>query len=115
MEPDTPPTGPATNHADTSKPGISLSGWIKANPVVSCRTEGDDGAILFNADTDSTLLINPTGIIVWNFLSKPRTVEEIVEYITNTFSNNPDLTSIRKDVESFVTDLAPDFIAEVLE
>ncbi len=98
---------------DTNKAGINLNGRITANPVVSCRIEGDDGALLFNPDTDTPLLINPTGIIVWNFINQPRTVEEIVEYITKSFSNNPDRASVRKDIELFVTDLAPDFISEV--
>jgi hypothetical protein len=113
MEHDKNTTGPANIHEHTIKTGISLNGQITANPVVSCRIEGDDGAILFNADTDSTLLINPTGIIVWNFLNQPRTVEEIVEYINKSYSNSPDHASVRKDIETFVTDLAPDFITEV--
>ncbi|MGA2934441.1 MAG: PqqD family peptide modification chaperone [Methanomicrobiales archaeon] len=106
MEPDKNTTGP-------NKTGIRLDGRITANPVVSCRIEGDNGALLFNADTDNTLLINPTGIIVWNFINQPRTVEEIVEYITRSCSNSPDHATVRKDIETFVTDLAPDFISEV--
>jgi hypothetical protein len=106
-------TGPDKKLKDTDKTGINLNGRITANTVVSCRIEGDDGALLFNADTDNTLLINPTGIIVWNFINQPRTVEEIVEYITKSYSNSPDQASVRKDIEAFVTDLAPDFIVEV--
>lgn len=106
-------TGPDKKHKDTDKTGINLNKRITANPVVSCRIEGDDGALLFNADTDNTLLINPTGIMVWNFINQPRMVEEIVEYITKSYSNSPDQASVRKDIETFITDLAPDFIAEV--
>jgi hypothetical protein len=106
-------TGPDKKHEDTSKTGINLNGRITANPVVSCRVEGDYGALLFNADTDNTLLINPTGIMVWNFINQSRTVEEIVEYISKSYSNSPDPASVKKDIETFVTDLAPDFIAEV--
>ncbi len=86
---------------------------MTANPVVSCRIEGDAGALLFNADNDSTLLINPMGIMVWNYISQPRTIEEIVDYITKSCTNSPDHASLRKDIETFVTDLAPDFISEV--
>jgi hypothetical protein len=106
-------TGPDKKHKDALKTVINLNGRITANPVVSCRVEGDDGALLFNADTDNTLLINPTGIMVWNFISQPRTVKEIVAYIIKSYSNGPDQASVRKDIETFVTDLAPDFIAEV--
>jgi hypothetical protein len=111
MEPDKNSTSTAGNAGNAT--GISLAGRVIANPVVSCRTEGDDGALLFNPDNDSALLINPTGILVWNFIGQPRTIDEIVEYITTLFSNNLDHAAIRKDVEAFVTDLAPDFISEV--
>jgi hypothetical protein len=113
MEPDKNTAAAAQNHEDTNKTVINLNGRITANPVVSCRVEGDDGALLFNADTDNTLLINPTGIMVWNFVSQPRTVEEIIDYISGSFSNSPDQASLRKDIVTFVTDLAPDFISEV--
>ncbi len=113
MESDKKTTATAQNHEDTKTTVINLNGRITANPVVSCRVEGDDGALLFNPDTDNTRLINPTGIMVWNFISQPRTVEEIIDYITRSFSNSPDQASVRKDIVTFVTDLAPDFIAEV--
>lgn len=106
-------TGADKKTKDTGKTGINLNGRIAANPVVSCRIEGDDGALLFNADTDNTLLINPTGIMVWNFINQPRTVEEIVEFVAKSYSNSPDPATVRKDIETFVMDLAPDFIAEV--
>jgi hypothetical protein len=105
-------TGPAGIRENTNKIPLSLTGKITANPVVSCRIEGEEGALLFNPDTDSTLLINPTGILVWNFIGQTRTVEEIVEYVTRSYTSCPDPASLRKDIESFVTDLVPDFIAE---
>jgi len=104
---------PSTPTIPSPEKAIDLTGKIAANPVVSCRIEGDDGALLFNPDTDNTLLINPTGIFIWNFISQPRTIEEIVEYITRSYSSSPDRASVQKDVESFVTDLAPDFVSEV--
>lgn len=90
MKPDINNVDPAQNSDETNKTGINLNGKITANPDVSCRIERDEGALLFNPDTDNTLLINPTGIIVWNFINQARTVDEIVEYITKSFRNNPD-------------------------
>ncbi|MCX6689172.1 MAG: PqqD family peptide modification chaperone [Methanoregula sp.] len=113
MKPEKKNTGTANDLENTNPLGICLDGKIIVSPVVSCRIEGDDGALLFNADTDNTLLINPSGIVIWNFISQPRTVEEIVEYITKFFANSPDHASVRKDIETFVTDLAPDFVSEV--
>jgi hypothetical protein len=113
MEPDTTTTSAASTMETAGKPIINLAGQVTANPVVSCRIEGVDGALLFNADKDSTLLINPTGIILWNFLGQPRTVKEIVEYVARSYTGCPDQATLRKDIETFVTDLAPDFISEV--
>ena len=113
MGPNTTNTGAGTDPENTGPAGINLAGKIVANMVVSCRTEGEDGAILFNPDTDTTLLINPVGIVTWNYLSEPRTVEEIVDYISRSYSNSPDHDSVRKDIETFLADLAPDFVSEV--
>jgi hypothetical protein len=112
MEPEKHTTGPATARENSSTPAINLKGRIAANPVVSCRIEGDDGAILFNADIDGTILINPTGIVIWNFLSQAKTIDEIVAHIAAAFSHNPGADAIRKDIEAFVTELAPDYILE---
>jgi|WetSurMetagenome_2_1015567.scaffolds.fasta_scaffold1684842_1 hypothetical protein len=113
MEPEKKPAGAATAENNTEKPAINLNGRFAANPVVSCRIEGEAGAILFNADIDGTLLINPTGIVIWNFLAGPKSIDEIVGHITKAFSKTTDSAAIRKDIESFVTELAPDYIQEV--
>jgi hypothetical protein len=57
----------------------------QANSVVSCGDEGDEGAILFNPDTDDTMIVNPTGRAVWAFLAAPRSMDEIAAHITATF------------------------------
>jgi hypothetical protein len=113
MEPEKNTTGPAVATADTNTPAINLNGRIAANSSVSCRVEGDAGAILFNADTNGTLLINPTGVVIWNFIGQPRTIDEIVKHVAAAFSPNPGAESLRKDVESFITNLAPEYIEEV--
>jgi hypothetical protein len=113
MEPEKNTTGAATASGNANKPAINLNGRIVASPVVSCRIEGADGAILFNADIDGTLLINPTGVVVWNFISRPKTIDEIVAHVSAAFTNNPDPAAIRKDIETFVMELAPDYVKEV--
>ena len=83
-----------------------------ANPVVSCRVEGD-GAILFNADTDNTTLINSTGLVTWHYLAKPRSLDEIAAHLQATFRDIPDPAALIKDADTFVSDLLPEFILEV--
>ena len=94
-------------------PEINLTGKVAANPTVSCRIEGGDGALLFNPDTDNTLLINPVGLSVWTFLAQPHTVDDIVSYLTTLFSDNPDHSVVKQDVETFICELVPDFVSEV--
>ncbi|MGB8310356.1 MAG: PqqD family peptide modification chaperone [Halobacteriota archaeon] len=98
---------------DIIAPEINLTGMVVANATVSCRIEGEDGALLFNPDTDNTLLINPVGLSVWTFLAQPRTVDDIVSYLTTLFSDNPDHSVVKQDVETFIRELVPDFVSEV--
>ncbi len=98
---------------DIIAPEINLTGMVVANATVSCRIEGEDRALLFNPDTDNTLLINPVGLSVWTFLAQPRTVDDIVSYLTTLFSDNPDHSVVKQDVETFIRELVPDFVSEV--
>ena len=110
-EKNSPITSAETN--DTIAPEINLTGMVVANPTVSCRIEGEDGALLFNPDTDNTLLINPIGLSVWAFLAQPHSVDDIVSYLTTLFSESPDHSVVMQDVEAFIGELAPEFISEV--
>jgi len=112
MEPEKTTNAPAGNPGDAGGKSITLVVPVSANPVVSCRIEGKHGAILFNPDTDSTLLIDTAGIVVWNFITQPRTIDEIVAYVTDSYSESPDPAVVRKDIETFIRGLAPDFLLE---
>ncbi|MBN2537950.1 PqqD family protein [candidate division WOR-3 bacterium] len=81
----------------------------RANAVVSCVDEGEDGAMLYNPDKDDTVLLNPTGRAVWTLLAAPRTLDEIAAHLAG---NWPDVTAeqARKDAEQFLDALAPDFV-----
>jgi hypothetical protein len=83
-----------------------------ANPVVSCRAEGD-GAILFNADTDTTTLINGTGLTAWYYLEKPRSLDELASHLLETFRETPDKAAVIRDADTFICALHPDYILEV--
>jgi len=87
-----------------------------ANPDVSCREEEpNEGAILFNPDTDAILVINPTGLLIWRALEQPRTQEEIVSYLMETCEGVP-ADQVAEDVDLFLQSLQPGgFIGEVLE
>jgi hypothetical protein len=80
-----------------------------ANSVVSCRDEGEDGALLFNPDLDGEVLINPTGQLIWDILILPRTVDEITNLLAEKL-NITDASVVAKDVDAFLKTLQPDYI-----
>jgi len=81
----------------------------RANEVVSCVDEGEDGAMLYNPDKDDTVLLNPSGRMIWSFLAAPRTLDEIARHLATAY---PDVTpeQARKDATAFIESVAPDFI-----
>jgi hypothetical protein len=84
------------------------------NPDVSCREE-PDGAVLFNPDTDAILVINSTGLLIWQALEQPRTQEEIVAHLLEACDDVP-TDQVPADVEKFLESLQPGgFVGEVLE
>lgn len=88
----------------------------QSNPDVSCRPEGpDEGAILFNPDTDTVVVINPIGLLIWEALVQPRTLDDIVAYVTEHCEDVP-ADQVHTDVEVFLGSLQPGgFLGEGLE
>jgi hypothetical protein len=88
---------------------------LLANPDVSLREE-DDGALLFNADSNALLVINPIGLVIWRFINvHPRTRVDIVSHLQETCHGVP-LDQVEADVEKFIIDLqGKGFIGEVLD
>ncbi|MCK9564615.1 MAG: PqqD family peptide modification chaperone [Methanothrix sp.] len=80
-----------------------------ANSVVSCRDEGEDGALLFNPDLDGAALINPAGQLIWDLLVLPHTVEEITNFLAEKL-NITDASVVARDVDEFLKTLQPDYI-----
>ena len=81
----------------------------RANEVVSCVDEGEDGAMLYNPDKDDSILLNPSGRIIWAMLSAPHTLDEIASHLAAAY---PDITreQARQDAEQFVQSLVPSFV-----
>ncbi|MCX6842172.1 MAG: PqqD family protein, partial [candidate division WOR-3 bacterium] len=57
----------------------------RANEVVSCVDEGEDGAMLYNPDKDDTVMLNPTGRAIWSFLTDPRTLDDITGHLVAVY------------------------------
>ncbi len=81
----------------------------RVNEVVSCAEEDEDGALLYNPDKDDSVLLNPSGRIIWDLLAAPRTLDEIAGHLTATY---PSVTreQATEDVDKFIQSLLPDFV-----
>ncbi len=87
-----------------------------SNPDVSCRVERQgEGALLFNPDTDNTMVINPVGLLIWQVLDQPATRAEIVTHLLATCKGVP-TDQVAVDVEEYLNTLLPGgYVGEVLE
>jgi hypothetical protein len=87
-----------------------------ANPDVSFREENEDGALLFNPDTDALQIINPIGQLIWKFLTAhPRTRDDVIGHIKEMCEDVPD-DKVEADVDEFLKDLHnKGFIGEVVD
>jgi hypothetical protein len=81
------------------------------NPAVSHGDE-QDGAVLFNPDTDDTAIVNLTGRALWDFMETPRTIDEIAAYLVETYQG-VSADQATKDATQFVQSLVPDFLLEM--
>ena len=74
------------------------------NPDVSCREEGPDGALLFNPDTDAVLVINTTGLLIWEALRDARDKAAVVTALVSRCNNVP-TDNVAGDVDEFMEQL----------
>jgi len=84
----------------------------RARQEVSLGDEGDEGALLFNADTANVMIINPTGRLVWQYIAEPRTRAEIAAHLASCFDEVTEAQAA-KDVEPFLQKLAPEYLEEI--
>lgn len=82
----------------------------QANPVVSCGDE-EDGAVLYNPDTDDTTIINLPGRVLWGFMETPRTVGEMAEHLMAVYCDVA-AEQAAEDAAQFVRSLLPNFVLE---
>ena len=74
------------------------------NPDVSCREEGSDGALLFNPDNDEVLVVNVTGLLIWQSLAAPRNQEGVIATLIEQCKNVPE-DQVSQDANEFLEKL----------
>jgi len=73
---------------------------IRNNQIIARQIDGE--FVVLDINVGKLYNLNPTAKIIWKFLAKPRTVDEIVEKIINEFDVPEKIA--RKDVNSFVNE-----------
>jgi len=77
---------------------------VLQNPDVVIREVDEDGALLFNPDTNRVRVVNRTGLFIWNLCEKPSDVPTLVAGLKATFDEVPEADAPAQ-VEAYVTDL----------
>ena len=87
--------------------------FIKNPDVVLREEDPEEGALLFNPDTNQVKVINATGLFIWQLCKVARTLDEIVTEVQKGFDEIPS-TQISEDVKEFMDGmLASGFIGTV--
>jgi hypothetical protein len=73
---------------------------ISRNQNLVLRPEGDE-ALLFNPDTGSVKVLNPTGVYLWQQLDGERTYIELVDLLCRHYADPP-RQQIKSDVKAFL-------------
>ena len=75
------------------------------NPDVVIREVDDDGALLFNPDTNHVRVVNPTGLFVWNQCEKASDVPTLVAGLKEAFEDVPE-AEVPAQIEAFLVYMA---------
>jgi hypothetical protein len=74
------------------------------NPDVVMREVDEDGALLFNPDTNRVRVVNRTGLFIWNLCEKGSDLPSILSGLQKTFDQVPE-AEVQDQVTAYVTDL----------
>jgi len=72
-----------------------------SNPEVVLREEDEDGALLFNPDTNQVKLVNPTGLFIWKQCRDRCKFSSILEALSTACENVPE-KQVSEDVQVFL-------------
>ncbi|MDD2519586.1 MAG: PqqD family peptide modification chaperone [Kiritimatiellae bacterium] len=85
-----------------------------ADPDVSFRTEGDDGGLLYNAETDTLEVINPVAVEIWKHLSAPHTRAEVAAHLAEVCEGAAP-EQVERDVAEFLNGMVQKGFIGVVE
>ena len=80
----------------------SIEPCFLRNPDVVLREEDpEEGALLFNPDTNQVKVVNTTGLFIWQQCSVARTLDQIIAEVQKGFDAVPS-EKVAQDVKEFV-------------
>ena len=79
--------GKAKKHS-SKNPSLNAPNYIR-NPDVVLREEDEDGALLFNPDTNQIKVLNSTGLFIWQLCDGTNDLPSIVTAMRESFDAVP--------------------------
>ncbi|MCU0236419.1 MAG: PqqD family protein [Acidobacteria bacterium] len=93
--------------------GEFMKGKYIQNPAVNLREEDEDGALLFNPDSNRIQLLNNTGFFIWQLCSEGKTSLEISEAVKREFSDVPE-EQVNEDIKQFLDEMTEIGFIEII-
>ncbi len=83
---------------------VTVGSRVTPAAQVQLRSEGEDGALLYDPETDRVVILNPTAAAVWSLLDGSRTVAEVVAALAAEYEGmGPDAEAqVLRTVQAFV-------------
>jgi len=74
------------------------------NPDVVLREEDEDGALIYNPDTDRIKVINPTGLFIWQQCDGSKDLAGLIFAVQESYDEVPE-DEVSEQVEKFIDDM----------
>ncbi len=89
--------------------------YFQCNPEVVLREEDEDGALLFNPDTNQVKIINITGLFIWKQCDGSRNLSDICQSLEENFENfTPE--QVTQDISDYIKEMiSAGFIGTVVK
>ena len=84
------------------------------NPDMVLREEDQDGALLFNPDTNQVKVINNTGLFIWNLCDGNHEIASMAAALKEAFANVPD-DKVDVQIQAFMNEMSDSGFIGVLE
>lgn len=72
------------------------------NPNVVLREEDEDGALLFNPDTNQVQVVNATAAFIWKTCDGAHTLDHILAALQEEFDETPPEDALRQEIQTYL-------------